>query len=120
MSKKNSPKKGTAREREQFLECVAEAILDARDFLETANPFEISVELTELGVTLSHAAGIIAFMKDYTAPAGDLDPLPPFEALGLHWEEEIARKRGAAPELEDCVFLTEVARHYWLNMKSPA
>jgi hypothetical protein len=119
MSKKKRDRKLFTEAMEEFPEMLQDAQQAALEFLSTASPMEICVALTELGVSTVDRAGIEAFLKAWMPNPQLSNLVSADQALSVHWIAEIHRKRGAgAWDIEDEVFLVELARFYWLRLNA--
>jgi len=88
---------------------------DAEAFFETATPFEISRELSDLGVSTSDQEGIkVIVLRAWDSSASDpiASRVPQLlRSLVECWVEQI-RSKGREPAFEDKIFLTKAAEHF--------
>jgi hypothetical protein len=113
MSKKKRLRRDLKRKTEFFIEAWIETVEDAHLFLETAKPFEISLQLAHFGVSTIDEPGMKKFLQGWSPAKDDPEHIYPFEALAEHWEKEIERKGADELDFYDSIFLTETARYFW-------
>ena len=110
------------------------AVEDGEDFFATATPFEISVKLSEQGVSTTHRAGVEAILDGqwarsseseneelahHSAPATKVRVDALLRALVGHWESE-RQSKGRPHEMEAKVFLILAAQHFvsvWTRLR---
>ncbi len=111
MSKKKRNRKEMRLVRQEAEEIIQESEAEVLDFLRGATPFEISSELSRVGVLTTWRNGIFALLdqhfmmhakklKEEDVPLPDGNDLPSARALAAKWESE-AKSKLYAPDNED-------------------
>ena len=98
-----------------FASAVKDTLEEVRDFIYSATPFEISSELALLGVSTTGRVEVEHFLKIWTPSPSDPDLTTPYEALAEKWILEVEKKNREI-DFDDDVFMTEVARFFWLRL----
>lgn len=126
MSRKKAQRKSYQQKVDQIFFRMEDAIIEAQEFFDTATPFEISMALTEAGVTTAHRSGIDELLDQTWKTLRSLPNLPAQESVKRlmqdlieTWETEIGSKNRSKVSLEDRVFLIQ-ATNYFTNQWAKA
>lgn len=114
-----STRKAKRKYRDRVVAMLKDRMLDAQEdaeaFFETATPFEISRDLSALGVSTSDREGInVILLRAWDSSASDplaLRVPQLLRSLVECWVQEI-RSKGREPVFEDKIFLTKAAEHF--------
>jgi hypothetical protein len=104
----------------ELMDWAQDAADDAKEFLSTASPLEISRTLAEIGVSTSHRAGVEEILNrvvsELTQAAASPDEMVRefFTRIVELWKSELQIK-GKPLEIEDLVFLFQTAQYFTLN-----
>lgn len=93
-----------------FDEDVQLAVEMAEDFLEEATPYELSLALTDLGVSTAHRDGIFKAL-DLACPNHSFTTPPAFDALFQLWKKEAEAKQRVLG-FDETILLLEASKHW--------